>query len=129
MNTKLLYVLVPLLVGAFLYLLFGDPDIWLLRRIGLSDNLQNWLHEQQGWTWIVYNLPDGLWAFSFVGCVILIQKKARSQYLGRWLCLCLAIMVLFEFAQHIDLIRGTADLLDVAFYLIFGIIAYLRLRH
>lgn len=119
----------PLIIGTGIYILFGNPEIRLLKYFRFGGTYNSWINEQPHFYWFVYNLPDGLWAYSLASFITILHHKSSKNTLKSWLISCFLISAGYELLQKIDLISGTGDALDVVFYLFFGIIAYLKLRH
>jgi hypothetical protein len=94
-------VLLPLAAGAVIYNL---PNNVQLR--GFARN----------------QLPDGLWAYAFFSCILIIWERKIN---WMWLIMVFLVFVLFEFFQYVHLINGTGDILDVIIYFLFSCMALL----
>jgi len=68
--------------------------------------------------WIIYCLPDGLWAYSFTSLLLTTNDNSHINKLYS-LCLVLSIGLALEVLQYFHLINGTFDIIDIFFY-IFG---------
>lgn len=104
-------VFLPLLLSGVMYLLFrlSPPSIIAELRetvgylpIKLSEN----------WNWLVYNVPDGLWAFSFSN--FLLIETAGTSRLVRFIysAVGLTLMIGLECMQGVQF-DGTFDKSDV----------------
>jgi hypothetical protein len=91
-------VLMPLLLGYFIYGCIYLPAI-----------VKNYL-------------PDGLWSYSLTSILFIIWDGKISLF---WTAIVFLVFIMFEFLQHINLINGTGDILDVLTYILFYIIALL----
>lgn len=110
-------VVLPICVAVWIYLSFRK-----YRPIPLEKVVDAWnrlpiknidfLHSFQPADWFVYNLPDGLWAFSFTSFVLLSTKNASRRVANGYLVLAIAIMALLEIAQ-LWLPLGTFDYFDL----------------
>ena len=69
---------------------------------------------------IRYYLPDGLWAYAFTSCILIIWSRKLN---ALWLSILAIVFILFECGQAIKIFPGTADIRDVLVYLIFGALA------
>lgn len=95
---------VSIAVGCLIYAIrFGDPFLK---------------------SFLLYNLPDGLWAFGFAGLLLSIN---RLQSKLAWLSTLALIGVSGELLQYYRIIPGTFDYLDILCY--FGGIALALLCH
>lgn len=97
----LLGIFLSLSIGILIYCLFRKQSI-----LHFNTNFQNIPD------WIIYNLPDGLWTYSFTSFNILIWKNEKSKAKRIWILLPLIISLLFEVSQYI-LGFGTFDNKDI----------------
>ncbi len=105
----ILWIMLPLLAGAAIYL-FLSPS----RRIFFE-----WVPEFQNAqvdNWIVYSLPDGLWAFSLV-LFLLFALRGRTFIVA---APAISAALMPEFLQGLHIFPGTFDWTDVIFILLFG---------
>ena len=65
-------------------------------------------------------LPDGLWAYAFFSCVLVIWGRHIN---FSWIFITVLTFAAFEFLQSKHIINGTGDIFDFVIYLIFGGIA------
>lgn len=89
---KYLWVLVPLILGVFIYQFAGEIS------------------------WLRNYLPDGLWAFSFGYAFLLLWQPRPKSFLH---LVPLLFLVGFEFLQYLEIITGTFDLIDCLIYILF----------
>lgn len=67
-------------------------------------------------------LPDGLWAFALMSCLLVIWNNKLN---GFWLTLCILFFAAFEALQYLHIINGVADYYDFITYLLFATMALL----
>ena len=65
--------------------------------------------------WILFNLSDALWNYSFFSCILLIRINDELETKIIWLSMALIISFIFEFLQKYNFIPGYFDLLDLLF--------------
>jgi hypothetical protein len=100
-----LSVIIPLLTGALIYMLSRERSIYFLRilplhfeKISLPD-------------WVKFNLPDGLWAFSFSSLISIVWKNSSEKNYYLWLIIISILSLLLE------ILYGTFDSKDILFVL------------
>lgn len=64
--------------------------------------------------------PDGLWAYAFLSVILIIWDRIVNPF---WLTAAFLFALLFEVFQYVQLVRGTADTIDVIVYYTCFIIA------
>lgn len=94
-----LNVFLPLLTGLIVYI---DADFF-----SLPSSVRNYF-------------PDGLWAYAFVSCMLIIWKRNIPVF---WLLAIATLFISYEILQYIHFINGTGDAADVATYFLSLIIA------
>lgn len=92
----LLYVVTPLLIGTVVY---------SIKSVSNSYNF------------IKIFLPDGLWSYSFISCVLLIWDRHIKI---EWMITTFTIFILIEVMQYFHVMNGTGDILDVLVYFTFA---------
>ena len=125
-------VLMPVLIGCCIYIFFRKPILtynnWLsyldmsIPSIRIDINLPEF---------ILYNLPDGLWAYSLVYSIIWVNQNANDFLFKILLGIAIAIVFASEFLQLTGTIAGTFDIMDLAFLSIgifLGIISNIKLK-
>lgn len=133
-NQKKILVFLPVILGGLLYILFRSDNLLMFKwfeyinikkTIFLIRNNINF-HPSD---WIIYNLPDGLWLFSYTSLMINIWKNKMNYESIFWIFIVPFIAILSEFLQLFNLISGTFDFIDLLFYIlgtIIPIILYIR---
>jgi hypothetical protein len=111
-----------LLAGGIIYIIFHSSEplffswinstgaihwINIIRNSSLS--LSKFLPE-----WIVYSLPNGLWAFSYSLLITGIWSGSKSSLRYFWFASIPLVVLGFEFLQFARLIPGTFCLQDIA---------------
>jgi hypothetical protein len=106
-----LTALVALVVGLIIYVCFYPESIWLnsILQTNINESLNLSLPYQVPTT-LVYSIPTGLWAYSFIVILFTISSKLDYSFYA-------AISVIFlpELLQHssVNLIPGTFDYRDL----------------
>jgi hypothetical protein len=120
-NSPFLHVFAPISFGILIYILFRG-SFFLHPLKDFLPILQNNLPE-----WVLYNLPDGLWLYSFLSCVLFIWRKNLSIGFVLWSSVAIISAIISEYFQRIKLIPGTYDLYDLIAYIIAIILFTLNL--
>lgn len=123
---KGLYIFISslsLLFGGLIYILFRSSDFLFFRWIdGLG--LSNWLRISRENTlslspfipdWIIFSLPNGLWAFAYSLLISGIWSGSKSNLKYIWLISIPVLVLGFEFLQFSGIINGTFCIQDIAF--------------
>jgi hypothetical protein len=63
--------------------------------------------------WIRYHIPDGLWAYAFASCMLIVWDR-RIHW--PWIIAAMTLSVLYEIGQYYHLIRGIGEVKDVLTY-------------
>ncbi|MFH0759189.1 MAG: hypothetical protein V2B15_18015 [Bacteroidota bacterium] len=114
-----------LLLGAFIYI-FLRPSESLFFNWMHAIGLDRWLkylrlHSlsqiPQVPTWIVYSLPNGLWAFAYALLIKNIWSGSKSWFNYFWTASIPVLVLGFEILQYAGIIHGTFSLQDIAFSL------------
>lgn len=111
----LIHVTMPFLTGCLLYAI-GRP--LSLIKIGAQLKIDNKIVLVLIPKWVVYNLPDGLWLYSFLMWLILIWHRQKNRESFIWYGLLTALAFGSELLQKYSLIQGTFDTSDMAAYFI-----------
>ena len=128
-STTALFTLTPLISGICLYLLFRDYNIQLFDWILFKDFKEYAsilrIDKSHLPSWIIYNLPDGLWIFSFTSLMCYMWKDEISYLSIIWILFPLVFAFCFEFGQKFNFIKGTYDKYDLITYIISNILSIL----
>lgn len=120
-------------LGGFIYILFRPSEHiffdWI-RSIGLGHWL-NLIRENSISSnlllpeWIVYSLPNGLWAFAYALLISIIWRESKSWIRYLWFISIPVLVIGYEVLQYASIIPGTFSMQDIGFGiggLILGII-------
>jgi hypothetical protein len=112
----LFHVLLPLLLGGFIYLAARPTALTFVD------------YAPFGWTkllpnWVIFNLPDGLWSYAFLSFTLILWRNSASLSAKFWIMTAFSLGILLEIGQYFHLISGTFDGLDVLVYLIFNLLS------
>jgi hypothetical protein len=114
-----IHSLVPLLIGAFIYIGFRNRTTRFIEW--LPTDVEHWIEEIQVTlkqfriylpNWFVNSLPDGLWAYSFTSAVLICSTRSTK---GIWIEIALVFLLIItvETAQFIRPEFGTFDVFDL----------------
>ena len=125
-----------LIAGGMLYISFRSADIVLfrwIRFVGLDSSLTSFRERSLAYLhlmppWIVYSLPNGLWAFAYTLIVLTIWAGSHSWLRYLWYATVPLLVFGFEGLQLTGMIRGTFCYIDLAFGAA-GILAGLLINH
>jgi hypothetical protein len=124
-NHNRLYILLcalALLLGGMIYILFRTPEpvfFHWIRAVGL----EGWLNLARSKSlslsqvfpkWIVFSLPNGLWAFAYALLITGIWKGSKSRLKYFWMASIPLLVVGFEILQYAEIIPGTFCMQDIA---------------
>lgn len=109
---------IPIAIGASIYLLFRGRGILIFKivdAIGIGSSIQ---YARQATrplnpclnSFALYSLPSGLWAFSFIFCIVTIwQREIRSFDALTVIMLTVIVVLGSELAQAMNLLSGRFD--------------------
>ena len=120
MRMFLVTVAVPLLLGIAIYFLFRRIQV-----LGTHPVID--IEGNQFFSFLAYNVPDGLWLFSFLSAIQLIWNK-NSIGFHAWIFSILFVTLFTEVAQYYGVIPGTPDVFDIVAYTLSAAIFFL-IRH
>jgi|TARA_B110000902_G_C14269761_1_gene572682 hypothetical protein len=119
---KIFIVIFPIFLGNSIYILYRDPTFNIINWLDLNENLKNFnigVNLVDLPNWVIYNLPDGLWVFSFTYTILFIMKfRFKKKYIFLTLLIPLNISFISEIGQLFGYFQGTFDIYDILFYLI-----------
>jgi hypothetical protein len=112
-----------LLIGGFIYICFRDENIlflFWLRNININYSLFRQTNSVNNivTSFIVYNLPNGLWALS--GLLFLKTFLSDKKLLTIYSIIFITICLLHEISQYFEIIPGTFDIFDIISITIFS---------
>jgi len=114
---------IALIAGGFIYMFLRPaPAVFFtwLEPVGLESLLRSSRTFTLKLTpflpgWLIYNLPQGLWAFAYTLIITGIWGRHRSAVALFWLATIPLLTLGFEGLQYAGLIRGTFCLNDMLF--------------
>jgi hypothetical protein len=117
-------------LGGMIYILFHSSEPFFFSWIR-SSGLNNWLNLARSRSlvisghlplWILYSLPDGLWAFAYALLIAGIWWRSSSWLKYFWMSTIPLLVIGSELLQYVEIIPGTFCLQDLTFEIL-GIIA------
>ncbi len=120
--------IIALLIGGTIYIFFRSDNLILfdwLYSIGIKNILSDIRTDFLSYNrinipnWAKYSLPDGLWIFSYMLLVNVINKEANDSMSKLIIYFLPSIAIIWEFAQALHYVPGMFDYLDLVFYLFF----------
>jgi hypothetical protein len=123
-----LFVLSPLLVAIGIYICFRTQLPPLLLKVIDWVSLEQPIYDLGlSWGWLVYNLPDGLWSFSFTNFILLSTQDNSHSIRNLYLGVGIFLMAASEIAQG-TMLSGTYDPLDIVAISIGVLVSFLVLK-
>lgn len=107
----LIHIILPLFLGIIIYALW--------RGIFFIDPAQKvfpLICNTQTPNWVKYNLPDGLWMYSFLSTFFIIWRQQISKHFVAWILLAIILSFFLEILQARHIIPGTFDWFDLLAY-------------
>lgn len=128
-NLIIFYSAVSLLSGAAIYLFFRpDGPIFFdwLNKIGLQESVESIRSNSMIWypflpEWMVFSLPNGLWAFSYSALIFFVWFNSTSKIKFFWIGTIPILVFGFELLQLTGSFPGTFCKQDI-FFLFAGMI-------
>lgn len=112
-SLSLLYVLLPLALAVGIYIAFrSSPPLLLSAMIDWLPFNSHPFKLGSNFDWLVYNVPDGLWSFSFMSFLMIACRNDQPRTVKFYLVFGLALMVAVEVTQG-SILPGTYDNLDL----------------
>jgi hypothetical protein len=121
-----------LVLGGTIYILFYTSQPVFFNWIRAA-GMNNWLSLARHYSlsassdlpqWIIYSLPDGLWAFAYAVLITGIWIRNHSGLKYFWMSTIPVLIIGLELLQYTGMVRGTFSFQDIAFEisgLLFGI--------
>jgi len=110
MRKRIIFSLITLLVGIFIYYL--SLEHLLIKNNLISSFIRNYV-------------PDILWTISFYSLSVIFSKGITKNYIILTAIYVIVISVIFELLQFTGIVRGTFDVFDIMIYIISTIFASL----
>jgi hypothetical protein len=142
-NYRWLYItlcIITLLLGGIIYIFFRESEPVFFRWFLNSETI-NWIKVVRQTSlplriylpyWIIFSLPDGLWAFAYSMLItnIWIDSKSRARYF--WMANILIFILGFEILQYLGILNGTFCIQDLILEMagaIFGFLLVITLKN
>lgn len=116
--------LIPVFFGGVIYIIWRDRSLLMFQWFeafyyidGIIAVLRNISVGMPDW--FIYNLPGGLWAYSFSYILFYIWRDANCKVKYAWVALVPVIAIGSELGKLLGFIAGTFDIVDIAFYIVF----------
>ncbi len=122
------------ILGSLIYLMFRDKSLVMFswfKCVGLNeaiDYLRNKSIMVEPCYWIKYNMPAGLWLFSYMLIIDAVWGETKCEKRVFYIYVLPISALLSEFMQLYGLCPGTFDVLDVISYL-FAIILFKTIKY
>jgi hypothetical protein len=124
MKMRLLFISgSALFLGGLVYVLFYASQPAIFSRIYTAGS-HNWLSLARQSVlasnlkippWIVYSLPDGLWAFAYAVLIAGLWNGRNSGLKYFWMCTIPLLVIGLEMLQYTGMVKGTFSFMDIAF--------------
>lgn len=130
----LTFVVLPILMGGFIYIISRSKSLKMFtwfEQINLLNEVElirNQFSSYQLPNWIIYNLPDLLWVFSFTSLLFIIWNMKINRENITYLVIPMGLGIISEFGQLFSILNGTFDKMDLFFYLFGGLTSIFILR-
>ncbi|WP_412851020.1 hypothetical protein ACL0VS_08535 [Chryseobacterium sp. PMSZPI] len=121
---RIIICFLSILLGGFIYIIFRTEKLIMFdwfEYLNLSEEIniiRNFKNVYSFPNWFIYNLPDGLWIFSYTAISLEIWKHSIIKQNIFWIFSIPIIAVLSEFFQVFKIVPGTFDFTDMIFYLL-----------
>lgn len=117
--------LLCLIIGGVIYLIYRNRTLVMFRLvpnniIGLLNNVRQYIDLPHGKlsSFVVYNLPAGLWTISYMVLMRNICNEMPKTQKLIWVYSLPILLLMIELLQSVIVRLGTFDLLDMLCYLI-----------
>lgn len=120
--TEAIIGLIALTIGGLIYILYRSENLlmfdWFdnLNLSSLIDRLRTSTDTTSVYGWIKYNIPAGLWLFSYMFVIDSIWWKDKNKYYMYFLYVLPILAISSELMQLFKLCPGTFDILDIISY-------------
>lgn len=134
LNRLTLRVILPLLIGGLTYIIFRSDNLLMFRwfnNLGMGKIVS--ILKQLNYVrflipnWIIFNLPDALWIFSFTNCMLLIWRFKFAAQSIFWIFIAPAIGVFSEIGQELHIVPGTFDSVDMIFIIVASLLPFISM--
>jgi len=133
----LLHVVLPVCVGACIYILFRKENLivfsWI-REVSLLETTLILRNLVAGWkeqipSLVLYSLPDGIWVYSATYLMLVIWKNNWKRITALfWILTPVVLGIGSELLQSVKIINGFFCYYDMVFYMIGFILPLIMFR-
>ncbi len=124
----LLISVIAISMGGMIYVLFRTSEFRFFRWAGspgVEHRLFEWRNSYLDGSlqlpdWMVYSLPEGLWAFAYGILIAALWARQRSRVKYLWLITVPLLPAIYELLQYLRFIPGTGCLTDLLLGLVGG---------
>lgn len=110
---------ISMLVGIFIYIFLRPTAAqavhFIINIFPILDNVREITTNYNYSNWLLYNLPDALWVYSYTVLIVAIWGYRNSLESKIWLSTVPIICIGYEIAQYFYIIKGTYDIKDVIY--------------
>ena len=130
-NSIFIHVLIPMLIGGFIYILFRNQNLLMFRWfefLGLDNIIKYYrgvIDHNMIPFWIKYSLPDGVWVYSLTSLMLIIWYNHTGKLKYFWIFFGPFFGLFLEFGQLVNIVPGTYDNMDLTLTLSASIIPFI----
>jgi len=116
--------IILLIVGGFIYVVFRSEDLLMFswfRRLGLNSiviKLRDGYGLMNIQDWVKYNIPAGLWLFSYMLIIDSIWEDGHSSTYKFFITILPIAAIVSETMQLFQILPGTFDVMDMISYVL-----------
>ena len=114
------HIIVPMVLGAFVYVCFRQKDLFGISSLAFPSLFPG----QTLPYWVLFNLPDALWAYSLTSFIMILWMSITGRVSQLWFIVGVCVAICFELGQYFQIIEGTFDQLDLVWILAACIISW-----
>lgn len=125
--------IVLLIFGGFIYVVFRSEDLLMFnwfRSLGLNSVVIK-LRDSYGLMnihdWVKYNIPAGLWLFSYMLIIDSIWENGYNSTYKFFITILPVFAIISEVMQFFQILPGTFDIMDMIIY-VFAIFLFLTIK-
>jgi hypothetical protein len=129
------FSMLALIAGGLIYVLLRPAEPVFFKWMAAA-GFENWLTDLRAGSlftgfllpeWMVYSLPNGLWAFAYTSLVLVIWNGSREAARYFWFLSIPVLVFGFELLQLSGTVQGTFCLIDIVFGALGSLAALLSL--
>lgn len=130
---KFLIAIIVLTFGGLIYVVFRSEELlmfdWFntLELNGVVVKLREEYGHNNLWEWVNYNMPAGLWLFSYMFIIDSIWEDNNNPIYKCFIVILPVFAITSELLQFINILPGTFDIWDVISY-VFAILLFIIIK-